>query len=70
MARKVRQIRQKGKDVSIEPELRTAAPDEEAFVALIQAFISVASDRVMLSRHVSVAAHTLRSRYGMIVVTK
>ena len=46
MARKVRQIRQKGKDVGIEPVPNTAALDVEARVALIQALIPVALDRV------------------------
>src|SRR6516165_11976716 len=46
MARKVRQIRRKGKDVGIVPVPQTAAPDVEARVALIQALIPVALDRV------------------------
>jgi len=47
MARKVRQIRQKGKHVGIVPVPRTAAaPDVEARAALIQALIPVALDRV------------------------
>jgi len=46
MARKVRQMRRKGKDVGIVPVPQTAAPDVEARVALIQALIPVALDRV------------------------
>ena len=46
MARKVRQIRRKGKDVGIVPVPQTAAPDVDARVALIQALIPVALDRV------------------------
>ena len=46
MARKVRQIRRKGKDVGIVPMPKTAAPDMEARIALIQALIPVALDRV------------------------
>ena len=46
MARKVRQMRQKGKDVGIEAMPKTAAPDVDARVALIQALIPVALDRV------------------------
>src|SRR5262249_29229635 len=46
MAWKVRQIRRKGKDVGIVPVPKTAAPDLDARVALIQALIPVALDRV------------------------
>lgn len=46
MARKVRQIRQKGKHVGIVPVAQTAAPDVEARAAVIQALIPVALDRV------------------------
>jgi len=46
MACKVRQIRRKGKDVGIVSVPKTAAPDMEARVALIQALIPVALDRV------------------------
>jgi transposase-like protein len=46
MARKVRQIRRKGKDIGIVPVPSTAAPDVDARVALIQALIPVALDRV------------------------
>ncbi len=46
MTRKVRQIRRKGKDVGIVTVPKTAAPDLEARVALIQALIPVALDRV------------------------
>jgi transposase-like protein len=46
MARKVRQIRQKGKDIGMVPVPPTAAPDIEARAALIQALIPVALDRV------------------------
>jgi len=46
MARKVRQIRQKGKDVGMVPVPQTAAPDVEARAALIQALIPIALDRV------------------------
>src|SRR5262249_4461853 len=46
MACKVRQIRRKGKDVGIVSVPKTAGPDVEARVALIQALIPVALDRV------------------------
>ena len=46
MARKVRQIRQKGKHIGIVPVPSTATPDVEARAALIQALIPVALDRV------------------------
>jgi transposase-like protein len=46
MARKVRQMRRKGKDIGIVPVPQRAAPDVEARVALIQALIPVALDRV------------------------
>jgi hypothetical protein len=45
MARKVRQIRQKGKDIGLVPVPNTAAPDVDARVALIQALIPVALDQ-------------------------
>jgi hypothetical protein len=46
MARKVRQIRQKGKGIGMVPVPKTAAADMDARVALIQALIPVALDRV------------------------
>ena len=46
MARKVRQIRRKGKDIGIVAVPSTAAPDLDARVALIQALIPVALERV------------------------
>ena len=46
MARKVRQIGRKGKDVSLRAVPVTAAPDLDSRVALIQALIPVALDRV------------------------
>ena len=46
MARKVRQISRKGKDVSLRAVPVTAAPDLDTRVALIQALIPVALDRV------------------------
>ncbi|MGH9201893.1 MAG: IS256 family transposase, partial [Vicinamibacterales bacterium] len=46
MARKVRQIRRKGKTVGVVPVPMTAAPDLDTRVALIQALIPVALDRV------------------------
>jgi len=46
MARKVRQVRQKGKDIDIVSVPKAAAPDVDARVALIQALIPVALDRV------------------------
>ena len=46
MARKVRQIGRKGKDVSLRAVPGNAAPDLEARVALIQALIPVALDKV------------------------
>ena len=46
MARKVRQIRRKGKNVGIVPASTTAAPDLDTRVALIQALIPVALERV------------------------
>ena len=46
MARKVRQIRGKGKDIGIVAVPSTAAPDLDARVALIQALIPVALERV------------------------
>jgi transposase-like protein len=46
MARKVRQIRRKGKDVGLRPVPVTEAPALEARVALIQALIPVALDYV------------------------
>ena len=46
MARKVRQIGQKGKHVGIVPVPQSAGPDVEARAALIQALIPVALDRV------------------------
>jgi transposase-like protein len=46
MARKVRQIRRKGKEIGIVPVSKATAPDVDARVALIQALIPVALDRV------------------------
>ena len=46
MARKVRQIRRKGKDVGVVPVPVVAAPDVDSRVALIQALIPVALDSV------------------------
>ena len=46
MARKVRQVRQKGKHIGSVAVPKTAAPDVEARAALIQALIPVALDRV------------------------
>jgi transposase-like protein len=46
MARKVRQIRRKGKDIGIVAVPSTAAPDFDARIALIQALIPVALERV------------------------
>ena len=46
MARKVRQIGRKGKDVSLRAVPGKAAPDLDACVALIQALIPVALDKV------------------------
>ena len=46
MARKVRQIRQKGKHIGMEPVPQTTVPEIEARAALIQALIPVALDRV------------------------
>jgi hypothetical protein len=47
MARKVRQIRRKGKHVGLVPAPVTTAPDTDARIALIQALIPVALDKVM-----------------------
>jgi putative transposase len=46
MARKVRQIRRKRKDVGMEPVPVTAGPDFDSRVALIQALIPVALEKV------------------------
>jgi putative transposase len=46
MARKVRQIRRKGKDIGIVAVPSTAAPNLDARIALIQALIPVALERV------------------------
>ena len=46
MACKVRQIRRKGKDIGMVPVPKTAVPDLDARVALIQALIPIALDRV------------------------
>lgn len=46
MARKVRQIRRKGKDLGMVPVPSTAAPDLDARIALIQALIPVALEKV------------------------
>ncbi len=46
MARKVRQIRRKGKAISIVPVPSTAAPDFDTRIALIQALIPVALEKV------------------------
>src|SRR5260221_14093126 len=47
MARKVRQMRRKGKQVALTPAPVTTAPDIDARAALIQALIPVALDKVM-----------------------
>ena len=49
MACKVRQIRRKGKDIGMVPVPKTAAPDADARVALVQALIRIALDRGMKS---------------------
>ncbi len=46
MARKVRQIRRKGKAISIVPVSSIAAPDLDTRIALIQALIPVALEKV------------------------
>ena len=46
MARKVRQIRRKGKAISMVPVPSTAAPDLDTRIALIQALIPVALEKV------------------------
>src|ERR1700716_3239639 len=46
MARKVRQMRRKGKQVGLMPAPVTTAPDVDARVALIQALIPVALEKV------------------------
>ena len=46
MARKVRQIRRKGKDIGIVPATATATAELDARIALIQALIPVALERV------------------------
>jgi hypothetical protein len=46
MARNVRQMRRKGKYVGLEPTPMTTAPEIDTRVALIQALIPVALDRV------------------------
>jgi transposase-like protein len=46
MARKVRQMRRKGKDIGIVPVPATTAPDWSARMALIQALIPVALEKV------------------------
>ena len=46
MARKVRQIRQKEKDVGLVPVPVSVAPDVATRVALIQALIPVALEKV------------------------
>jgi putative transposase len=48
MARKVRQIRRKGKDIGIVPVPATATPELDARIALIQALIPVALERVQV----------------------
>ena len=47
MARKVRQLRRKGKQVALAPAPGTTVPDIDARVALIQALIPVALDKVL-----------------------
>jgi putative transposase len=47
MARKVRQIRRKGKHVGLVPAPTTPAPDIDARIALIQALIPVALEKVL-----------------------
>src|SRR2546428_9248650 len=46
MARKVRQMRRKGKQVGLVPAPVTTAPDIDARIALIQALIPVALEKV------------------------
>ena len=46
MARKVRQIRRKGKDLGMVPVPSTAAVNLDARIALIQALIPVALEKV------------------------
>lgn len=46
MARKVRQIRRKGKNIGIVPVPATSAPDWSTRIALIQALIPVALEKV------------------------
>ena len=54
MARKVRQIRRKGKDIGIVPVPATAAPGLDARIALIQALIPVALGKVYEELHADV----------------
>ncbi len=54
MAWKVRQVRRKGKDIGMVPVPRAAAPDLDARVALIQALMPVALDRVHEERQADV----------------
>jgi transposase-like protein len=55
MARKVRQIRGKGNHVSLVPVPSTAAPDLDARIALIQALIPVALEKVYAELKADVA---------------
>ena len=54
MARKVRQIRRKGKDIGLVAVPSAAAPDFDARIALIQALIPVALERVQAELQVDV----------------
>ena len=62
MARKVRQMRRKGKHVGLVPAPVTTAPDIDARVALIQALIPVALDKVMEELQADVE-HKQRAAY-------
>ena len=72
MARKVRQIGRKRKDVSLRAVPVTAAPDLDTRVALIQALIPVALDKVheALKEEVQrLAGECWRSRKSTIPLT-
>jgi len=66
MARKVRQIRRKGKHVGVVPVPGTTAPDLDIRLALIQALIPVALERVQeeLTREVETLAGARYARTG------
>lgn len=66
MARKVRQIRRKGKDVGLMPVPVTAAPDFDSRIALIQALIPVALEKVQeeLTQEVESLAGARYARTG------